>query len=429
MGIVIKARQKSLNRIVALKVIKPDTHGRPAFAERFVREARAMAQMNHPNIVTVHDFGQIDGLYYLVMEFVDGVNLRQMLRARRLTPRQALDIVPAICDALQFAHDHGIVHRDIKPENLLVDKLGRVKFADFGLAKLLNADAAAANLTAANLTGANHMMGTRNYMAPEQLERPTEVDHRADIYSLGVVIYEMLTGELPLGRFAPPSRKVQVDVRLDEIVLHTLEKEPALRYQRVSELKTDVQTVAGHPVLAAPPRLSPAPPVVPPAKPAPSPQVDSYQDWPNYAASIVYLLAAMPLGIVYFTLLITGLSVGIGSLIIWIGIPLFTPVGRHIWTRPLVRAIRARLQSTLVGNAGCASRAIDPTGDDHAVAQALVFFAAHLARSRISRAQVARWNPVFRCFGFAVFDRAVLGGRRVLVSDLVVQPEYRRYPA
>jgi serine/threonine protein kinase len=322
MGIVIKARQKSLNRIVALKIIKPDTHGRQAFAERFVREARAMAQMNHPNIVTVHDFGQIDGLYYLVMEFVDGVNLRQMLRARQLTPRQALDVVPAICDALQFAHDHGIVHRDIKPENLLVDKLGRVKIADFGLAKLLNADAAAANLTAANLTGANHVMGTRNYMAPEQLERPTEVDHRADIYSLGVVIYEMLTGELPLGRFAPPSRKVQVDVRLDEIVMHTLEKEPALRYQRVSELKTDVQTVAGHPVLAAPPLLSPAPPVVPPAKPAPSPQVDSYQDWPNYAASIVYLLAAMPLGIVYFTLLITGLSVGVGSLIIWIGIPL-----------------------------------------------------------------------------------------------------------
>ncbi len=239
MGSVYKAKQKSLDRMVALKIIDPDANTKPGFAERFVREARALAQMNHPNIVTVHDFGQADGLYYLVMEYIDGVNLREMLRAKRLEPRQALDIVPVVCDALQYAHDHGVVHRDIKPENILVDKSGRVKIADFGLAKLLNR-----SVGEVSLTQTNHVMGTMNYMAPEQWERPLEVDHRADIYSLGVVIYEMLTGELPIGRFALPSQKVQIDVRLDEIVLHTLEKEPSLRYQRVSDLKTDVQNVS-----------------------------------------------------------------------------------------------------------------------------------------------------------------------------------------
>jgi cytochrome c-type biogenesis protein CcmH/NrfG/predicted Ser/Thr protein kinase len=237
MGAVYKARQKGLDRLVALKVLPPESGSDPAFAERFAREAHALAHLNHPGIVAVYDFGQAAGFYYLVMEFVDGVNLRQMLHAQRLSPRESLSIVPQICEALQFAHDHGIVHRDIKPENVLVDKQGRIKIADFGLAKLLgNA------LPGERLTRPAEVMGTPHYMAPEQLEKPLEVDHRADIYSLGVVFYEMLTGELPLGRFAPPSRKVQVDVRLDEIVLRTLEKEPALRYQQASQVSTAVET-------------------------------------------------------------------------------------------------------------------------------------------------------------------------------------------
>src|ERR1035438_8768623 len=174
------------------------------------------------------------------MEFVDGVNLRQLRSADLLSPREALQIVPQICDALQYAHDEGVVHRDIKPENVLVDRKGRVKIADFGLAKILGLDP-----EALRLTGEGQVMGTPHYMAPEQFERPLTVDHRADIFSLGVVFYEMLTGELPLGKFQPPSRKVQVDVRLDDVVLHALEKEPERRYQHVSEVKMAVETISG----------------------------------------------------------------------------------------------------------------------------------------------------------------------------------------
>ena len=239
MGAVYKARQPSLDRLVALKILPPAAAGDPGFAERFNREARALARLNHPNIVAVHDFGKAGTLHYLVMEYVDGGNLRQIEHAGRLTPDQALAIVPQICEALQFAHNEGIVHRDIKPENILMDKKGRVKITDFGIAKMLGMTE-----DQAPLTGVRDIVGTPHYMAPEQIEKPQSVDHRADIYSLGVVFYEMLTGELPLGKFVAPSRKVLVDVRLDEVVLQALEKEPGMRYQQASQVKTAVETIA-----------------------------------------------------------------------------------------------------------------------------------------------------------------------------------------
>jgi predicted Ser/Thr protein kinase len=239
MGAVYKARQKNLDRFVALKVIPPDAAKDPTFAERFAREARALARLNHPNIVTVYDFGQVGDVYYLLMEYVDGVNLRHAQQASRLQPQEALAIVPQICDALQYAHDHGVVHRDIKPENILLDRWGRVKIADFGLAKLLGKGP-----DDFTLTRTQQVMGTPRYMAPEQIEKPTTVDHRADIYSLGVVLYEMLTGELPIGRFQPPSHKVQIDVRIDEVVLRALEKEPERRYQRASQVKSELASAA-----------------------------------------------------------------------------------------------------------------------------------------------------------------------------------------
>ncbi len=263
MGAVYKARQPGLDRLVAVKILPPEISHDLTFAERFQREARALARLSHPHIVAVYDFGQVrsdpiyrgamtepgvdrmnavttstGGLYYIVMEFVDGANLRQTIQTGKLTPTEALAIVPQICEALQFAHDEGIVHRDIKPENILIDKRGRVKIADFGLAKLLGQDASDHSLTATH-----QVMGTLRYMAPEQMQGSREVDHRADIYSLGVVFYELLTGELPMGKFAPPSKRVQVDVRLDEIVLRALEQQPEQRYQHVSELKTDVEHV------------------------------------------------------------------------------------------------------------------------------------------------------------------------------------------
>ena len=235
MGAVYKARQSTLDRSVALKVMLPDLGSDPSFAERFLREARALASLDHPGIVTVHDFGHTDDLYYLLMEYVDGVNLREAMAEGLLKGPAALDVVRQLCEALQFAHDQGVVHRDIKPENVLLSRAGRVKIADFGLAKVLTG--------ARPLTNPGVVMGTPSYMSPEQLERPLDVDHRADIYSLGVVFYELLTGELPLGRFAPPSERAGSDVRLDPVVLRALAKEPADRYQQAREVSTDLDGV------------------------------------------------------------------------------------------------------------------------------------------------------------------------------------------
>ncbi len=236
MGAVYKAQQQRLDRTVAVKILPTEISSDPAFAERFTREARTLAKLNHPNIVQVHDFGQAGQYFYFVMEYVDGLNLRQMLEAGRLEAREALEIVPDICAALQFAHDAGVVHRDIKPENILIDQHGRVKIADFGLAMLL--DREPADMT---LTGANQVMGTPHYMAPEQLRGSHTIDHRAYIYSLGIVFYELLTGELPIGRFEAPSEKLQIDVRLDQVVLRTLASDPDRRYQHAS----DVQQISG----------------------------------------------------------------------------------------------------------------------------------------------------------------------------------------
>lgn len=230
MGVVYKARQKSLNRLVAIKILAPERGHESRFAERFAREAELLAKLNHPHIVTIHDFGETDGLFYLVMEFVDGVNLRDLLREGKLEPKQALAIVPPICEALQYAHDKGIVHRDIKPENLLLDREGRIKIADFGIAALMGTEGEEA--------------GTPPYMAPEQSGRSSGIDHRADLYALGVVLYEMLTGERPTTDLVAPSRKVQIDVRLDEMVLRALEKTPELRYQTAAEFRTVVETLA-----------------------------------------------------------------------------------------------------------------------------------------------------------------------------------------
>ncbi len=196
--------------------------------------------------------GKTQPLYYFIMEFVDGLNLRQLEQAGKLSPREALQILPQICEALQFAHDEGIVHRDIKPENILLDKKGRVKIADFGIAKIVGGTDPSplpsppvgergVRRTGEGVSGfpslapsdgergetmltGEKTMGTPHYMAPGARASPRAVDHRADIYSLGVVFYEMLTGELPLGKFAPPSRRVSVDVRLDEVVLRALER-------------------------------------------------------------------------------------------------------------------------------------------------------------------------------------------------------------
>ena len=342
MGFVYKARQPKLDRLVALKILPGHLASEPSFHERFEREARVLAKLQHPLIVSVYDFGEAttvvqslrrldaesqsdsataeravgwdqrrfaapahhdvstrpDGgpaleaslshptnppdarsYFYLMLEYVDGVNLREAMRAGRFTPDQALAIVPQVCEALQYAHSKGVLHRDIKPENILLDTDGRVKIADFGIAKVLGPEIeSSSNLFASGgaseseravsrLTATGAVLGTPLYMAPEQLLSPNAVDHRADIFSLGVVFYEMLTGELPMGRFAPPSEKSlanqQIDQRIDEVVLRALAKERELRQQSAGEMKTEVETISSTP------RHNPGPPPVPYAAASP----------------------------------------------------------------------------------------------------------------------------------------------------------------
>lgn len=252
MGAVYKVRQKKLDRIVALKIVRPDAADDAMFTDRFDREARVLARLSHRNIVSVYDFGDVDYideygrpvgvLYYFLMEFVDGVNLRRIIQNGETTPTQALSIVMQICDALQYAHDKGVIHRDIKPENILLNSEGHLKIADFGLAKL-GGDAD----TDVHLTGTRQILGTVQYMAPEQMAQSKTVDHRADIYSMGVVLYEMLTGELPAGVFEPPSKRSAVDGRLDDVVMRALASDPARRYQHASEVGCDISSISSFP--------------------------------------------------------------------------------------------------------------------------------------------------------------------------------------
>ena len=263
MGTVFKARQPSLDRFVALKILSENLAAKPTFAERFAQEGKLLARLSHPNIVGVYDFGQAEvddkKLFFLILEFVEGVNLRQAMREERFSPEQALAIVPKICEALQYAHDEGVLHRDIKPENILLDTKGRIKIADFGIGKLVQTinqsrDSHGAALLATELVPCNEsqqtdltqqglVLGTPSYMAPEQREMPGSVDHRADIYSLGVVFYELLTGELPKGDFPVPSEKTPVGAEVDEIVQKALQHERDKRYQSAADMKTHIETV------------------------------------------------------------------------------------------------------------------------------------------------------------------------------------------
>jgi len=240
MGAVYRGRQKNLDRAVAVKII-PRDGGDPAFRERFMREAKVLAKLEHPSIIEVHDVGETEDYLYILMEYVDGRSLRGLIAGGDLTPTDALRLVPTICDALQYAHANGVVHRDIKPENVLVDRNGRVKIADFGLAKLSERSGP----DDFSLTGSALAIGSARYMAPEQIADTATVDHRADIYSLGVMFYEMLTGTLPTLESRRPSEKAPVDRRLDGIVERSTKDDPDERYQRADEFGTDVQRLSG----------------------------------------------------------------------------------------------------------------------------------------------------------------------------------------
>lgn len=239
MGIVYLARQPALDRLVAVKVLPTEDGDDPQFTERFRREAAALARLKHPNIVTLYDYGERGGFLYFLMEFIDGVDLAQRIDAGSISTDEALRIVPQICDALEFSHAKGIVHRDIKPANILIDRsTGQVKIADFGLAKFTEQTDASALDT--RLTMTNMALGTPRYMAPEQMDNAPSLDHRVDLYALGVVLYEMLTGKPPAGSFeAPSARQPAVDERMDEVVLKAMEASPERRYRQASEIKVE----------------------------------------------------------------------------------------------------------------------------------------------------------------------------------------------
>jgi predicted Ser/Thr protein kinase len=240
MGTIYKALQPQLDRLVALKLLSPELSRDPAFAQRFSHEAQALARLNHTNIVRIFDFGRAGGFYYFLMEYVDGVTLGNLIKQRALHPEEAQRIVIEICHALQYAHEEGIVHRDIKPSNILLDKKGRVKIADFGLAQLVSKASKGSEEAQPMM-----IMGTPRYMAPEQLDTPWKVDRRADLYSVGVLLYEILTGELPQARFELPSRKAGADPLLDEIVYRALARQPRRRYQSAEDMRAAVEAATG----------------------------------------------------------------------------------------------------------------------------------------------------------------------------------------
>lgn len=253
MGAVYKGRQVELDRQVAIKLLPLEVSVDPDFADRFRREARAMAKLSHPNIILIYEFGAtFEGHLFFVMEFVDGADLHQMIHGPGVPPERSLSIISGVCDALAYAHGKGVVHRDMKPANVMVNIHGEVKVADFGLARLLDPGA---DQTGHTMTGT--VMGTPAYMAPEQM-RGMNVDHRADIYSLGVMLYEMLCGEVPRGIFDPPSARVAgLSANIDQVVIKAMHQQPDRRYQSTTEMKTDV-AVAANP-LAPPVQAAPKP--------------------------------------------------------------------------------------------------------------------------------------------------------------------------
>jgi len=223
---VYEATQLSLGRKVAVKVLSAELAVKPASLARFAREARVLADLNHPNIVEVFDRGSTDdGHFYILMGFVDGASFRQVMHSKKISEQAKLELLLPVCDALTHAHEKGVVHRDLKPENILVDRRGNVKIVDFGIAALPEGEGRP------NLTMTRAMLGTPDYMAPEQRQRAKAVDGRADIYSLGVILYELIAGHRPVGAFAPPGHENRdYPFELDSIVMRCLAPHPDNRH-------------------------------------------------------------------------------------------------------------------------------------------------------------------------------------------------------
>jgi serine/threonine-protein kinase len=253
MGVVYKAKQLNLGRTVAVKVLSEELSSDATFVRRFIQEARSAAQLSHGNIVHINDVGEYQGVFYFVMEFVDGKNLRDILKVHeKLDVARALEITIQVCHALRHAHNRGIIHRDIKPENIMITREGVVKLADLGLAKRMAAE------KSASITHAGSILGTPFYMAPEQAKDFSAVDRRSDIYSLGVSLYRMITGKVPFDGRSPievmikaidgkkvPIRELreEVPVELEETIDKMMHRLPEKRFQEVDEVLRELTRV------------------------------------------------------------------------------------------------------------------------------------------------------------------------------------------
>ena len=299
MGAVYMGTQTALERPVAIKILSAQLEESDmGFTERFKNEAKAMAKLNHPGIVAVYDFGEAPGgLLYIVMEYVDGTDVAKMLAAKgRLHTEHAMAITAHVCDALSYAHERGIIHRDIKPANIMVGYDGEVKVADFGLAKV-STDGRTLGLTQSGMA-----MGTLHYMAPEALMLGSAVDHRADIYAVGVMLYQMLTGKIPQGMFKMPSLLVAgLDPRYDSIIAKSIMEDREARYQSAREMRLDLDSILTQPVVQVEEGSQKAPAVLPTTarpqrpsgQPPRSPQAVEHQPQPTAKSSMGWIVGAV----------------------------------------------------------------------------------------------------------------------------------------
>jgi eukaryotic-like serine/threonine-protein kinase len=261
MGVVFEARQMSLNRKVALKMILTGQLANETDVKRFYIEAEAAANLDHPGIVPIFEFGQHEGQHYFSMGFVDGRSLSQRLADGPLAPREAAELIGRVSEAIDYAHQHGVIHRDLKPANILLDQKGNPRITDFGLAKKIQGDS--------GLTGSGQIMGTPSYMPPEQAGgRRGEVGPAADVYALGATLYALVTGRPPFQAATPmdtviqlltdepvPPRRINAALPrdLETICLKCLEKEPGRRYASAAALQQDLRHyLAGEPIVARP---------------------------------------------------------------------------------------------------------------------------------------------------------------------------------
>jgi eukaryotic-like serine/threonine-protein kinase len=252
MGVVYKAEDPNLDRTVALKTINldKDTEGRAEYQKRFFLEAKAAGKLNHANIVTTYDFGEVDGMAYLAMELMEGTDLRKRVQQGAIPAIEAVEIACQVAEGLAYAHHRGIVHRDVKPANIMLPERGPAKIMDFGLARMRLAD---------HKTSTGIVLGTPRYMSPEQISGQP-VDHRSDIFSLGIVLWEMLTGKrlfsgtemaqvshsITYDEHEPPTRvNPELPAMLDFVVARALKKDPAVRYQDADEMAADLHTCLG----------------------------------------------------------------------------------------------------------------------------------------------------------------------------------------